>query len=56
MPNHYSILSKLTAGRDYAADARSEEARLLACYRLSTPRDRRIIWAVLNEYAPAVDL
>lgn len=43
-----------------APKAQEDEVRelnlLLACYQRADSRDRRIVWAVLNRYAPFVDL
>ena len=55
MSNSSELLSALNAGRDRTNDRKSEELRLVSCYRLCTPRDKRVIWAVLNEYAPLID-
>lgn len=41
--------------RDAVLDAELEVRRLAACYQLAEPADRRVVWAVLNKYAPLIE-
>lgn len=34
----------------------AEYERLLKCYQLASRDDRNVIWAVLNKYAPKIDI
>ena len=32
-----------------------ELQRLLSCYQMATADDKKVVWAVLNKYAPYID-
>lgn len=54
MSNEADVIAELNRRRDDDADREAEERRLVACYRHATPDDKRVIWAVLNKYAPLI--
>ncbi len=33
-----------------------ELQRLLSCYQLASAPDKNVVWAVLNKYAPQIDI
>lgn len=33
-----------------------EYRRLLACYQIASRQDKEVVWAVLNRYAPQIDI
>ena len=37
-------------------EAVKELQRLLACYQLATFEDKKVVWAVLNKYAPQIKI
>ena len=54
MPNEPdTIFDLLRLRRDEREDVLELE-RLLSCYQIATPDDKRIVWAVLNKYAPYI--
>jgi hypothetical protein len=56
MMNAADVIAELNRARDDDKDMELEMQRLLGCYLLASPADKRVVWAALNKYAPNVDL
>lgn len=56
MANEADIIEELNLLRSKFEEDTSELQRLLACYQIASPDDRKVVWAVLNKYAPFVTL
>ena len=54
MANEFDTLLDLTALRREEDESVRELERLVACYELASADDRRVVWAVLNKYAPFI--
>ena len=55
MMNTADVIAELNRPRDEVKDMELEVKRLVACYMVSSPEDRRVVWAALNKYAPYAD-
>lgn len=51
MKNATDVIAELNRSRD-EKDRELEIQRLVACYTHASPADKRVVWAVLNRYAP----
>ena len=56
MANESSIISELNRLRPDEDEEVLELQRLLACYQIASPDDRKVVWAVLNKYAPRITI
>lgn len=54
MTNAADVIAELNRIRDDDKDRELEVQRLVTCYQYATQEDKRVIWAVLNKYAPFV--
>lgn len=52
MKNATDVIAELNRSRDDEKDRELEIQRLVACYTHASPADKRVVWAVLNRYAP----
>jgi hypothetical protein len=56
MANESDIIDELNLQRSEFEEDALELQRLLACYQVASPDDKKVVWAVLNKYAPFVTL
>lgn len=54
MINAADLIAELGCSQD--DDRELELRRLVACYRLAGAAEKNVVWAVLNKYAPYIDL
>ena len=54
MANESEIIEELNRLRPDENEEVLELQRLLACYQIASPEDRKVVWAVLNKYAPHI--
>lgn len=54
MANEASIIEELNRLRPDEDEDVLELQRLLSCYQVASVDDRKVVWAVLNKYAPVV--
>lgn len=55
MMNAADVIAELNRSRDDDRDRELEIQRLVACYQFASPADKRVVWAVLDKYAPCAD-
>lgn len=52
MMNAADVVAEYNRSHDDDTDKELELQRLVSCYLHASPADKRVVWAVLNKYAP----